>query len=152
MVKVFIFYHDVGYTPIVRNTARTAIKNAAKVFSKDDFRYSRALVERALLTAVQRALGGVCCRKDCSKNACEKGCKTYSNCTTEDKGIFVDARYFQLHDFDITETLKTQWLDQVVQREDTEKAAYFQKEKVSVTILFIFFFLLFFLVELFDKF
>lgn len=57
---------------------------------------------------------------------------TYSNCSTADKGIFVDARYFQLHDFDITETLKDQWLDQVVKREDTEKAAFIQKEKVSV--------------------
>ena len=138
MVKDF-FHHDVGYKPIVRNTAKTAIKNAAKVFSKDDFRHSRALVERALLTAVQKALGGVCCRKDCSKYMCEKGCKTYSKCTTEDKGIFVDARYFQLHDFDITETLKNQWLDQVVKREDTEKAEFIQKEQVSVMLACVFY-------------
>ncbi|CAB4007461.1 Hypothetical predicted protein [Paramuricea clavata] len=47
-----------------------------------------------------------------------------------DKGIFVDARYFQLHDFDITKTLKDQWLDQVVKREDTVKAGYTQTEQI----------------------
>ena len=116
----------------MRNTAKTAIKNTAKRFSKDDFRYSRELVEQALLEAVQLALGGVCCRKDCSKYTCRNNCTKYSNCKTEDKGIFVDARYFQLHDFDITETLKDQWLGQVVKREDTEKAGYIQEEKVRI--------------------
>jgi hypothetical protein len=109
------------------------------------------LVERALLTAVQKALAGVCCRKDCSKHVCEKGCKPYSSCTTEDKGIFVDARYFQLHDFDITETLKGQWLDQVVQREDTVKATFIQDEEVRVMVGSKFFLVCFLCVELFDQ-
>ena len=90
------------------------------------------MVEQALLEAVQLALGGVCCRKDCSKYTCRNNCTKYSSCKTEDKGIFVDARYFQLHDFDITETLKDQWLGQVVKREDTEKAGYIQEEKVRI--------------------
>ena len=87
-------------------------------------------MERALFKAVRKALGGICCRKDCSKYECEKGCKKYSNCNSEDKGIFVDARYFQLHDFDITETLKERWLDQVIKRENTEKESYIQDEQV----------------------
>ena len=125
---------DRGYKPIVKNTAKTAIKNVAKDFSTEQFRHSREQVEQALFVAVQRALGGICCRKDCSKYKCASNCKSYSTCSINDKGLFVDARYFQMHDVDITEELKDRWLGQVVEREDKEKAQYIQDEQVGNSI------------------
>lgn len=120
-----------GYKPIVRNTAKTAIKNTAKDFTTEQYRYSRELVEQALFKAVRLALGGTCCRKDCLKYQCgDDDCKSYSKCTIDDKGLFVDVRYFQMHDVYITEELKGRWLGQVVEREDKEKAEFIQQEQV----------------------
>lgn len=122
---------DKGYEPIVQNTAKTAIKNTAKDFTTEQYRHSRELVEQALFKAVRRALGGTCCRKDCLKYQCDNECKTYSTCTIDDKGLFVDVRFFQMHDVYITEKLKGRWLGQVVEREDKEKAEFIQREQIE---------------------
>ena len=120
---------DKGYKDIVKNTAKTAVKNTAKDFTTEQFRLSRELVEKALFESVKRALGGICCRKNCSKYKCEN-CKAHDTCTTDEKGLFVDVRYFQMHDVDIDDELKDRWLGQVVEREDKEKAEFIQQEQV----------------------
>ena len=75
---------------------------------------------------------GTCCRKDCSEtNTCTPGCVEHSKCSTAQKGLFVEVRYFQFLDFDIHTDVKSRYLRQVTEREQEEQAQYELDEKVS---------------------
>ena len=74
------------------------------------------------------------------------GCIQYSNCTSSQKGMFVEVRYFQFLNFDIHDDVKSRYLRQVTEREQEERAQYELGEKVcgagAVTYLLTLFFCL----------
>ena len=75
---------------------------------------------------------GTCCLKDCAaKKACVPGCVEYSKCTTSQKGLFVEVRYFQFLDFDIHDDVKKKYFERVKEVEQKQQAQFEQDEKVS---------------------
>ena len=96
-----------------------------------NFFRKRQSTEQLLFDAVVDRLGGKCCRQDCKANKCRAGCKPYSTCTTADKGLFIDVRYFQFLDFDIHDDVKGRYLRQVTVREKKEEANFKLQEKVT---------------------
>ena len=118
--------YDLGYRPVIRNTARSAVKDAATKFSVDDYRRQRPKVAAALFAAVRSSLGGTCCFKNCVKYTCAPTCKT-TNCT---KGLFSYVKYFQLEEVDITDEQEKKFLQTVMENEKRDTEVYKQKEKV----------------------
>jgi len=122
--------YDLYYKPVVRTTANAAIKGRAANLTVSHFIRDREFVERELFMALKRRLEGSCCRKDCNVNPCTPGCVEHSKCTTSQKGLFVEVRYFQFLDFDIHDDVKSRYLRQVTRREEEEQAKYELDEKV----------------------
>lgn len=58
------------------------------------------------------------------------GCIQYSKCTSSQKGMFVEVRYFQFLNFDIHDDVKSRYLRQVTEREQEEQAQFELDEKV----------------------
>lgn len=122
--------YDLFYKPVVRTTAIAAIKGQATQLSISQFIRERSTVEEELFKAAKTRLEGTCCRKDCSATNCVPGCIQYSNCTSSQKGMFVEVRYFQFLNFDIHDDVKSRYLRQVTEREQEERAQYELGEKV----------------------
>lgn len=75
---------------------------------------------------------GTCCRKDCAaKNECVPECVEYSKCTTSQKGLFIEVRYFQFLDFDIHDDVKKKYFERVKEVEQKQQTQFEQDEKVS---------------------
>ena len=71
-----VFLHDtydLAYKPILRSTILSAIKGAAPQYKIDEYRQNRSHVSTGLANAAAKALGGICCRKDCKSNKCQPG-------------------------------------------------------------------------------
>ncbi len=76
-----------------------------------EFISNRSVIQDDLIKGVKQRLSGRCCLPNCKslkecpscKNweLCDKGCIPRPTCTKEDKGLFVEVRYLQLHDIDI---------------------------------------------------
>lgn len=123
--------YDLYYKPVVRTTANAAIKGRAAELSVSQFIRDRETVETELFKAVKRRLEGTCCLKDCAaKKACVPGCVEYSKCTTSQKGLFVEVRYFQFLDFDIHDDVKKKYFERVKEVEQKQQAQFDQDEKV----------------------
>ena len=118
--------YDLGYRPILRNTVKAAIKDAATKYSVDEYRKERPKVSAGLFKAAKVSLGGTCCFSDCKKYVCDTGCLR-SNCT---KGLFAYLKYFQLEEVDITEQQEKKFLQAVIEREKRDTENYKQREKV----------------------
>ena len=112
---------DLYYEPVLRKTAAAAIKNRASQYSITDYRLRREMVGAGLGEAASRALGGTCCREDCSVHRCREGCKIYRTCNATEKGLFADAAHFQMLKLDISDQ-EQRFLQQVLEQElkDTE--------------------------------
>ena len=123
--------YDLFYRPVVRSTALAAVKSKAALISMTDYLKNREKVELQIFESLALRLGGQCCRKDCVSRAnCKLDCKPYASCTREDKGLFVDIRYFQLHEVEIASDIKTRYLRQIIETAEDEKAQYTQSKKV----------------------
>lgn len=123
--------YDLFYKPVVRSTALAAVKSKSALISMTDYLKNREKVEQQIFQALALRLGGNCCAKDCvSRSNCETGCKPFSTCKREDKGLFVEVRYFQLHEVEIASDIKTRYLRQIIETAEEEKAQYTQSQKV----------------------
>ncbi|KAK3745333.1 hypothetical protein QZH41_006724 [Actinostola sp. cb2023] len=122
--------YDLFYKPVVRSTANAAIKGIAADISISDYLRKRESVQKTLFKTVADRLGGKCCRKDCKAYKCRTGCTPYASCKKEDKGVFVEVRYFQLLDFDLHNDVKSRYLRQVTEREQEEEANFKLQEKI----------------------
>ena len=61
---------------------------------------------------------------------CEPGCKAYDECTTEDKGLFADVKYFQMGFVDIPENVRENNLLTLTQQEDAEREIHLQEAQL----------------------
>lgn len=121
--------YDVAYKPIIRSTVLAAIKGEANKYTIEQYRANRPFVAKGLADAAANALGGKCCRKDCV--VCRTGCKSYTSCTKDDKGLFAHMKYFQLQLVDITEEQQKTFLRQVLEQEKTDTEHFVQKELIT---------------------
>lgn len=129
------YLHDaygLNYRSVLRETASSAIKNAASGFTIDEYRMKRDMVKAALFEAARKALGGTCCLKNCDgRFKCYPGCKPYSTCSIKDKGLFVFVKYFQLQEVDITEEQEMKFLRRVIEQEKQDTEEYKQRDKIE---------------------
>ena len=58
-------------------------------------------------------------------------CIPFSLCKSNEKGIFVEVRYFQLLAVDVHEDVKSRYLRQVTEAAEEERAEFELKEKVT---------------------
>ncbi|XP_066305257.1 uncharacterized protein [Branchiostoma lanceolatum] len=120
--------YDRFYQPVIRTSAIDAIKGAAPQFNTRQYIGQRKIVEDTLADAVKLRLGGTCCKRDCadSTEGCVSGCKPYDTCTKEDKGLFVDVKYFQIGRVLIPNDVQGRFLLSLTQLLDAEQEQYLQ--------------------------
>ncbi|XP_078581087.1 uncharacterized protein LOC144864671 [Branchiostoma floridae x Branchiostoma japonicum] len=122
------FYHNV-----MKTSAIDALKSASPEFNTRDFFEERRLVEDTLADAVKLRLEGTCCKKDCanSTEGCVSGCKPYENCTKEDKGLFVDVKYFQIGRVLVPNDVQDRFLLSLTQLLDAEQEQFLQDATIA---------------------
>ena len=59
-------------------------------------------------------------------DSCVPGCIEYTRCTTSDQGLFVEVRYFQLHDLHIPGSLSSRYTQALVLQEAEENEQFIQ--------------------------
>lgn len=97
---------------------------------------NREKIEKELFTALARRLDG-CCRETCPTEekdlpACGY-CIPNNKCKNDEKGIFVEVKYFQLLAVDVHEDVKSRYLRQVTEAAEEERAEFELKEKVNLS-------------------
>ncbi|RUS73690.1 hypothetical protein EGW08_018552 [Elysia chlorotica] len=126
-------FYDVNYDTTIRTSAISAIKLETAKWDTNQFVSNRSDLEAALFTSVRNKLGGSCCQKDCEawKYACPAGCTSLDQCNhEEDKGLWVDVKYFQLGAVHIPEEVEGRHLEKLVTKEETERGQYYQDASV----------------------
>ena len=63
--------------------------------------------------------------------ACPSGCKQSDLCSTEDKGLFVDVKYFQMSEVYIPNDVKERYLRTLTLKEDTVREQLLQDAQVE---------------------
>ncbi|XP_073257144.1 uncharacterized protein [Porites lutea] len=125
--------YNVDYQPVVKGTAIDAIKGRAADLPIDDYIRNRENIERELFKALARRVDG-CCRETCPPQEGEMPpcgyCITNALCKSNQKGIFVEVRYFQLLEVDVHEDVKSRYLRQVTEAAEEERAEFELQEKV----------------------
>ena len=61
---------------------------------------------------------------------CDKGCKSRATCAKEDKGLFVEVRYLQLHDIDIPLQVNERKLLSLIRDLEKEKEQSIKQEMI----------------------
>ena len=61
---------------------------------------------------------------------CWEGCITYSRCTEDQYGLFVEVRFFQLGDLDIPNDLEDKFLRGLILQEEAQTEKYKQEAQV----------------------
>ncbi|XP_069102398.1 uncharacterized protein [Argopecten irradians] len=124
--------YDVYYKDLMKTSAEDAVKGATTTFNTRDMITNRAVLEATLFKAVSDRLGGTCCRLNCSAflHACPAGCKPRGTCTTEDKGLFADVRYFQLGPVSISSSVKERFMKALTLQEEAEEEKLKQQAQV----------------------
>lgn len=127
---------DVFYKSIIINNAKDALKNSVTKFDTDEFISNRTVIQNDLFYGVRQRLSGKCCLPNCKTDCpncekwerCDLNCKPRSQCTKEDKGLFVEVRYLQLHDIDIPYQVNERRLLQLVRTLEEEREESHRKE------------------------
>lgn len=77
-----------------------------------------------------------CCRETCPTDEEEMPacgyCIKNSLCKDDERGMFVEVRYFQLLAVDVHEDVKSRYLRQVTEAAEEERAQFELREKVSL--------------------
>lgn len=126
-------FYDVNYDTTIRSSAITAIKTETAKWKTDEFISKRKDIEAALFTAVRNKLGGSCCEKDCEawKYACPKGCTMPDKCNDEeDKGLWVNVKYFQLGSILIPDEVEERKLEKLITAEAVDRGQYLQDAQI----------------------
>ena len=88
---------------------------------------NRENIERELFKALARRVDG-CCRETCPPKEGDMPpcgyCITNALCKSNQKGIFVEVRYFQLLEVDVHEDVKSRYLRQVTEAAEEERAEF----------------------------
>ena len=92
----------------------------------------REMIENTLGKAIKLRLEGRCCRSNCAARCPKENCIEYSLCKKEDKGLFVNVKYFQLLEVDIHTEVKQQYLKKVTELAEEERAEFVLQEKVRL--------------------
>jgi hypothetical protein len=61
---------------------------------------------------------------------CSDGCKPRSSCTKEDKGLFTEIRYLQLHDIEIPTQVNERRLLTLIRELEEEKEKSIKEEMI----------------------
>lgn len=124
--------YDTDYRDIVKNSALDAVKGATTGYNTRELITNRKVMEETVYKAVRDRLGGTCCRSDCSsyKYACPAGCKPTSTCTSADKGIYVDVKYFQLGTITIPSDVQSQYMKALTLQEEADREKLLQDAQV----------------------
>lgn len=131
---------DLRYQSIVVGNAKDALKNSVTKFDTDEFISNRTIIQKELLNGVRRRLSGMCClpncrqRSECSEckewEICHDGCKPRNTCTKEDKGLFTEIRYLQLHDIEIPAQVNERRLLTLIRELEEEKEKSIKEEMI----------------------
>ncbi|RMX50992.1 hypothetical protein pdam_00013908 [Pocillopora damicornis] len=125
--------YNVDYKPVVRGTAIDAIKGRAADLPIDDYIRNRENIEKELFKALAKRVDG-CCRETCPTDEEEMPacgyCIKNSLCEDDERGMFVEVRYFQLLAVDVHEDVKSRYLRQVTEAAEEERAQFELREKV----------------------
>lgn len=125
--------YNVDYKPVVRGTAIDAIKGRAADLPIDDYIRNRENIEKELFKALAKRVDG-CCRENCPSDEEEMPacgyCIKNSLCEDDERGMFVEVRYFQLLAVDVHEDVKSRYLRQVTEAAEEERAQFELREKV----------------------
>ncbi|XP_046565249.1 uncharacterized protein LOC124273948 [Haliotis rubra] len=124
--------YDISYEAVMRTSAVDALKGEAPTFTTRQYVSDRAALEAAMFKGVRERLGGKCCAKNCKsfKFACPPGCKEVRLCTTADKGLFVDVKYFQLGQVQIPSDVKDRFLRALTLQEDALREQLLQDAQI----------------------
>ncbi|XP_068716761.1 uncharacterized protein [Montipora capricornis] len=125
--------YNVDYEPVVRGTAIDAIKGRAANLPIEDYIRNRENIESELFKALAKRVDG-CCRPTCPTNEEDMPpcgyCISNNLCKSDQKGIFVEVRYFQLLAVDVHDDVKSRYLRQVIEAAEEERAQFELREKV----------------------
>lgn len=132
--------YDIYYQSIIVNNAKDALKNSVTKFDTDEFITNRSVIQKDLYNGVRQRLSGKCCLPGCKKRKecpsckqwelCDDNCKPRPTCTKEDKGLFVEVRYLQLHDIDIPIQVNERKLLSLIRDLEKEKEQSVKQEMI----------------------
>ena len=98
----------------------------------------REFIERELYKYLALRLDG-CCRETCpddvSQTPCGK-CIEMKDCKTNERGLFIELRYFQLLAVDVHSDVKSRYLRQVTEAAEEERANFELNEKVRKSSIY----------------
>ncbi|CAF2774209.1 unnamed protein product [Rotaria sp. Silwood2] len=147
--------YDIKYEPIITLNAKEAIISTCSRFDTDEYINNRDKIWLEIYFGVKRhlgkrieyiynykskkinILGGSCCIPNCKKNCpkcpiheqCMSDCKPREQgCKKEEKGLFVELRYLQLHDIDVPERVMERRLLGLVRDLEKEKEESLNQE------------------------
>ncbi|CAF1132700.1 unnamed protein product [Rotaria sordida] len=129
--------YDIKYEPIITLNAKEAIISTCSRFDTDEFINNRNKIWREIYFGVKSHLGGSCCIPKCKNNCpkcpiheqCISDCKPREKgCNKEEKGLFVELRYLQLHDIDVPDRVMERRLLSLVRDLEKEKEESLNQE------------------------
>ncbi|GFS12513.1 hypothetical protein ElyMa_006699500, partial [Elysia marginata] len=109
------------------------VKTETAKHETDHFISKRKEIEAKLFKAVRDKLGGTCCEKGCEEldGGCPEGCKGPDDCNDEeDKGLWVNVKYFQLGAIQIPDVVEERKLEKLITEEAVERGQYLQDASV----------------------
>ncbi|KAK3082983.1 hypothetical protein FSP39_010818 [Pinctada imbricata] len=124
---------DLQYEDVVMKSAEDALKGEITKFTTRELYEKRAETESSIYKAVRQRLGGVCCAINCNsfQYACPPGCIERDFCLEENKGVFVDVKYFQLGEVFIHRDVEERYLKTLTLKEDNEREKLIQDAQVE---------------------
>ena len=106
----------------------------------DEFINNRSVIQADLIKGVKQRLSGKCCLPNCKTEQecpkckkwelCDAKCKPRPICTKDDKGLFVEVRYLQLHDIDIPIQVNERKLLSLIRDIEKEKEESIKQEMI----------------------
>lgn len=123
---------DLDYRGPIESSALDAMKGSTTEYTTRNLVDNRKLLEQTIYKAVRERLGGTCCRPNCTSyaHACPPNCKAIKSCTTEDKGYFVDVKFFQLGQVIIPSSIQERFMKALTLNEESERESLVQEAKV----------------------
>ncbi|XP_052101765.1 uncharacterized protein LOC127735567 isoform X2 [Mytilus californianus] len=123
--------YEQDYNGVLRNVARSEIKNHVGQFSLDYFRLNRTNLEKYILTLLQARFEGDCCQSccpsSCTNNTVCATCLPVEKCHP---GYHVDIKYFQLTQISIPSEVSNLFVQQLVLQVEAEKEFLLQSHSL----------------------
>lgn len=108
--------YDLDYDDVMQSSALDALKGAVTIYDTRELISNRANIEKTLFKAVRERLGGRCCNSYCGRtNPLCSSCLT--TCSSTDKGINVEVKYFQLGTIKIPSDVQNRFMQALTLQE-----------------------------------